>query len=76
MIVNVRSEVVLFAGCLFDFLLQLDASLAVALEVLGQFVDLIALVLDLFVQGLQLLLDPLVPLLFGCELRASTLFRI
>lgn len=57
----------------------LQVLLLVGLRVLQVFVDggdLPLLVIDRLVQGLELLLDPLVPLLLGGELAASALLGI
>ena len=76
LIVDVGAERVLLRGGLFDLLLQLDLALALPLEVLGEAVDLVRLVLDLLVERLELLLDPLVPLLLGRELGPPPLLGV
>lgn len=62
-----------------SYIILLQVLLLVGLCVLQVFVDgsdLPFLVIDGLVKRLQLLLDPLVPLLFGGELAASALFGV
>lgn len=64
---------------LHSYIILLQVLLLVGLGVLQVFVDggdLPFLVVNGLVEGLQLLLDPLVPLLFGGELAASPLLGI
>ena len=76
LVVDVGAELVLLGGRRLDLLLQLAAPLGVALQVLAEALDLLRLVLDLLVERLELLLDPLVPLLLGGELRPPALLGV
>jgi hypothetical protein len=58
---------------LVNFLLQLRLLLAILLQIIAELVNLLRLVLDLLVERLELLLDPLISLRLAGELAAAAL---
>jgi hypothetical protein len=69
-------QLINLATCqLVNFFLQLRLLLAILLQIITELVNLFRFVLDLLVERLELLLDPLVPLGLAGELAAAALYK-